>query len=126
MVGTARIPFCMEERVTVLVAGLLWFPWALSFCALVFAGCQRMNGKKGLVLALLLTRGEMTGRQLRDAGVGSLVYTYLYDLEKEGLVERSGLVGPPREGFLPRYYYRVVLPPFEQGLPPRQVRNVEA
>lgn len=69
---------------------------------------RRHVAKKGLVLHLLAERGELTGMELRDAGVGGLVYSYLYELEKEGFVARrsDGLPHPERGGH-PLYFYRL-------------------
>ena len=67
---------------------------------------RRTRAKKGLILSLLEERGELTGMQLRDAGVGALVYNYLYELEKEGFVFRrdDGLPHPERGGHPLSYY----------------------
>lgn len=60
---------------------------ACSLLALIIESRLRAPAKKGLILAHLIKNGESTGRQLRDAGVGGLVYNYLLELEQEGLIE---------------------------------------
>lgn len=85
--------------------------WILALAIVILAiraSAWRSKAKKGDILSLLLHRGPLTGRALRDAGIGALVYNHLYDLEKDGLVERlSDGLSPPERGGLPRYHYRI-------------------
>lgn len=86
-----------------------YFGWILAVALALFfirASIWRAKAKKGDILSLLLRRGPLTGMQLRDAGIGALVYNHLFDLEKEGLVERLTLLNPEPSG-LQRYHYRI-------------------
>ncbi len=63
--------------------------------------------QRGIILALLTTHGELTGRQMRDLGASyGLLYSRLYQLEREGVVEsRECLAGPlERNGARRRIY----------------------
>lgn len=67
---------------------------------------------KGLVLALLTRHGVLTGRQLKDLSKGQLggsLYSLLYELEKEGLIESQEIAKdhPEPAGQLPRRHYRL-------------------
>lgn len=72
------------------------------------------RAKKRRIVELLKERGELTGRELRAAGVGGLVYNYLYALEKDGIVERL-VDGSPlstlERGGRPPFVYRLKGPP---------------
>ncbi len=81
---------------------------ALAILVLVFRWHAR--AKKRLVVELLKERGELTGRELRGAGVGGLVYSYLYELEKQGVVERLADGSPLstlERGGRPPFVYRL-------------------
>ncbi len=67
---------------------LLWIAGGALFAVcLQRAMSWRGRAKKGLILATLLRRGEQTGMQLREAGVGGgTLYIHLYELEQEGLI----------------------------------------
>lgn len=89
-----------------------WVVWIFVGVIVILAGAwlsdRHMRAKKGLILALLQTRGELTGMDLRDAGVGALVYNCLYELEKEGLVERRlDERSRSERGGIPSYFYKL-------------------
>ena len=89
-----------------------WYHWVGGGAAALFGALflfqRRRNSKKGLILSLLAEKGELTGMELRDAGVGGLVYSYLYELEKDGFVaRRSGALPHPERGGRSRHYYRL-------------------
>lgn len=65
----------------------------------------RHRARKGLVLSLLVDKGEQSGRELKAAGAPGTVYNYLYELEKEGLVERRNDGAPPPGG-IQTFLYR--------------------
>lgn len=89
--------------------------WLYWFCLAVFgvrAVQWRHRARKGFILALLVEKGEQSGMQLKDAGAPGSVYSYLAELEEEGLIEHRKDETPlatVARGGLPRYLYRVKL-----------------
>lgn len=83
---------------------------ALSSAGLVFSLLQAraLRWTRRRVLLVLEERGELSTWQLRQAGVGVLVYHCLFDLEREGLVlRRSDGLSHPERGGRPLYFYRL-------------------
>lgn len=92
---------------------MTWWLWALAsipvlITVMVPLSLWRSRVKKRLILSLLADGSEHTGMELRDAGAGGLVYSYLYELEEEGLVSRrAGLSCSADGGGRPLFFYEL-------------------